>query len=419
MKTIKLLILAVLLHTTYSNFAYDVAKKYLDETCQHKHHDITNTQNQTNNFGVKGLNLFMESGNIRYYVDNQKRLIKHVKLKKLADIYSQRTLIDLQKKVGNYYDLGEILPPGCLYNMLKSNKYSGTSLSDEVNIFTVKHKYDHDLYDVVSSGKSYTQQIQWKFDMMIKALLAVSHLHENGYIHRGIDYTVFKIKEPIDKLVITLILTSYEFFIKIGQRDKLPISPSFFTPPEAEEKPLARPTFDVYSLGRLFYFIMNFKAYEKYRNRGTLITCEEEDTLNFLDPIYCEYIDDLVELMTKPNPEERPSLEVILVTLRARRQLISDENMRKFSYYQMIVKKGEKVDQDGRWSKLTPDERNLAIEGMNLYSEFYENYVLMSKQIVDNQYQDPNNPIHKNFINEHKEAIKALQEAGAYEKLVI
>ena len=164
---------------------------------------------------------------------------------------------------------------------------------------------------------------------------------------------------------------------------------------------------------------MNFKAYEKHRNGGTLITCEEENTENLLDPIYCDYIDDLVELMTKPNPEERPTLEVILVTLRARRQLISDENMRKFSYYQMIVDKGEKIDESGRWSILTSDEKNLAIEGMKLYSEFYENYVLMSKQIVDNLYRDPNNPIHKNFINEHKEAIKALQEAGAYEKLVI
>lgn len=416
MNLIKLILLTVLVQLNSSTLTKIKVEEVLANRCQRLVHMIDLQPYTSKVFGIKGLTFLKAENNVQYFSDNNDNLIRHDSIIIYSQLKSLNRIAGIIFNPCKYYDIDTVLDNSCFYNTIDT-KIKASKSYRKVDVYFKIKSYTKDLFDVVNSGKEFAANINWKIDIIIKLAQAVEHLQEYGFVHRQLSPEAFKIKESFKRIVLVPILSDFKNALEINKPNSPKINSSFFTPPEALTVSIMHTSFDIFSLGRLFYFVMNSKVYNS--NSNTMIMCDDQNKGSLLDSHYCMFIEGLVELMIDPIPKNRPTIQQILVTLRAQRTKINHEIRTHFNYYSQLYHTKEMFDSNGKYLKLTIAQMEVVKERLTEYSDLYELYVEEVRQEIEKRYKDPSNTIRLNFLNEHRDMLELLQAQETQSNMII
>lgn len=287
-------------------------------------------------------------------------------------------------------------------------------VADAVYVYIMEKRFKNDLYEFLSSKKAYKNEIQWQIDLMIKIALSIKKFQDRNMVHRNLSLESIKMTLTLKNSVSFPVIDNIEDAISTNDNSPYKYKPSFFLP-ENETRVSNEFSFDIYSLGKIFYHIANPSLILKGGSE-ILATCTED---NFIDTyLYCEYLEPLVFAMIDEIRSKRPGIEAVIERLREIRQEVSVKMIRLYNHFKEQFDTKHKIDQEGKRVPLTGNDLLVATTGMTKFSLFYEAFVLKAKEEVDKVYS-ADSPYYKAFYNEHREVLDILANMGDADEMLI
>lgn len=158
----------------------------------------------------------------------------------------------------------------------------------------------------------------------------VAYAHSQGIVHRDIKPENIFLRTKDGPAVVGDFGICY--FVEDGERFTITeeaVGPRLFIAPELEDGRAQdiSPKSDVYSLGKLLYWLLSGRLFnrEKHRERAWDLKGYNEDSLLGWDNIYMEHVNRLLDFMIVSEPERRRELDNIIILLKQTKRLVAKE----------------------------------------------------------------------------------------------
>lgn len=337
-----------------------------------------------------------------------------------------RTEMTVLSKEHNFYDVMKSSPDNCEYYyeiQAESEENGPAQMADEntqqikkLTVYLTMPKFGKSLFYVLSEGMECTEQIMWAIDMMLKMTIAVGNLHSLGFIHRDIKFENFLLienVESVESFVFTPVLIDFDISALKNTAAGNSHGTPFYKPKEASPYTEMQPSYDVFSLGKLFYYLLNTNLVELTKeDHPDVINCKAK--FNLVDEdgnevtfhlLYCYYFENLILSMTKESAEQRISIAEVkeaLINIRKdvdelitdQRKILEDEIEQAKAILENDPNNEDAQDQ--------VEENEEELEGLPIT---FQMYVARMKEEIDRLYPDHYHPIRMNFEQMYGEAM--------------
>jgi len=158
----------------------------------------------------------------------------------------------------------------------------------------------------------------------------VAYAHSKGVIHRDLkpDNIFFRTKSGLAVVGDFGICYLEEDGTRLTLTEEA-VGPRLFIAPELEDGRLEKVSdkSDVYSLGKLLYWLISGKAFsrEKFREPKWDLKGQNLDSILGWNNVYMEHVNRLLDLMIAAKPEQRRSINNILILLKRVRRSVEKE----------------------------------------------------------------------------------------------
>ena len=278
--------------------------------------------------GLTGLKKMSERGEVNVYKNNS-FAVKRFSV--TQDKYLEEAInqIPILKKAFSYYNLSSLINEKCYYKLKISN--------DQVvkaTILLIMNRLEFTLPNYFKHTPEHYNQVMYKLDLAIDCFKAVRAFHIMGYIHREISLENFMIEKREQngnkkKVGFNPTLIDYKNAFQPNNQDGVVVGNPLYTDPATAEQEVYDFKSDVFSLGVLFYFIMNIKetlGLEELTGQGLgqerLYECESDHTINKLNLFYCYFLKDIPESLMSQDRENRMSIEQAIEAMQTARETI-------------------------------------------------------------------------------------------------
>ena len=413
MKTIYLLTITVLarissstLTTAEINVAIPSAFKLVD-------YDPDNTAKSSEKIGIKNLyrNAYFNDENIYDYSNGE--VIEKIKVTDSQDFLKIKNLLKIMCREDDNHYIRRANSNSCVY-VVSKNTSTNVYYAAFYFVFKVSKIT---LIEMFLKKKGFINEVQWQLDMMIKITKAVKALHRLGFVHRDItpDSIMFfnDIKEPIQSPV----LINFQNAMPLNHPKSYPFEPNFFTPPFTKVTDLTNPKFDVYSLGRLFYVIMNHKFAIK-NSRYRFYHCQNGEN-ELISKYYCKFFEPLFSLMMSDDISNTPSIDNVLEGLRAIRKRLNKWIRTNYLTFKNMLDTGKRINSKNQEVELTAEWRQAVEDAKRNNSYFYDHYVLDVYKRIEAVYPDNSDQRKADFYKEHEEMINSLKQRGYIQRILV
>ena len=413
MKAIQLILIAVLAQQSLSLLARSTVRKLIPPDCQEVHYNVENHGRIDGKIGLLGLIPLSSEKNKEVYDYKDNLVIRRFSFDN-TDVLLWGGMINVMSMTSTNHYINTAVPNGCFY---RAEAHSDSSFYRRVTFYFLLKKMKHDLFDILGSREAYATNIQWQLDMMIKITKAVRYFHDTGYVHRSLNLENILVDNDLTYMVQNPSITHFDYALKQGEPTKKIRQEDFFTSKTVVHRLKIDPRLDIFSLGRVFFSILNFK-WVSSTGMNKFKTCSEMDKKKKkFDFFYCHYFEPLILSMTDADINNRPQTNIILQDLRRIRKRMNFRMHTYFAHYKNMIDSGFRTSTQGKQVPMSKAWIQTAKEKMKTYSSFYEVFLLESKIQMKALYPDPTNPHRVEYYKEHRKGLKALIEM-AYERRV-
>ena len=349
------------------------------------------------------------------YDTNQGTIVKRIFLDEERRIPRLGNEINILKSLPKeYYDLMSIEHENCWYYISYLNQTTKPkTFINSVKAFIVMDKKAGALNKVLQKNLGYSNQIMWQLDIAFKITRAVSHLHTSNIVHRDLKPENIILNEDISHLALTPILTDFDMSLPINTNDGRDGGTPFYNPPEVTKRTFFTDKQDIYSLGKLFFVLMNYSAFTQKTNND-LPLCSDTIWKGKLNPFYCNFVESLVKKMTNSNPSKRPSLAEIMIELvNIRGKVDTAIEQRKATIQQLIQNQGSPCCIPIFSTVLTEKQEEELQNELKGISWNYDQYVQIQQEVIENIY-DENHPIRVQFYYDHNLSYNIQQKDNLF-----
>lgn len=396
MKWIKTLLIFTIVFSCKSQMSGKKIKKTLSGICNEAEVDV----DRGDEFGILNLTKIGKGAYGDVYLYNDNTVVKRIEIKQNGDLHYIKNEITTLRSTENFYDIMSIHPGDCLYQTVPlanvpENEKIDTKL---LKIYLFLEKKGSDLYKVVKTRKSYTKQIMWILDMCIKTTKALMNLHSLNLVHRDIKPQNYLIGEDPDTMVVTPILNDFDLTVENNKKHSSIGGTRFYKAPESDSGEVTKTPQDVFSLGRLFYFLMN-PIVTINSNHTEGIKCNNQNYKASFNPYYCKFFEPFIESMFNRDPSKRPILTTVLETLLNARIKID-----KF-----IVNRAAEINNKLKpaacctsmfTTNLSEQEKNKLKQEAKGLNWSYQKYLTEERAIIDQNYNE-DDAVYQSFYQSH------------------
>ena len=412
---ISLITILVLVTARKANMSKSHVTKQIPHGCKKIDYNVERHGRGDGRIGLLGLNRISSDGFKEVYDLRNGTVLKRFELNTFKDFFSIVPVLQVVTIDNPSYHINGIVPGGCYYRIIETYR---KGIVNTVYFYVVLKRMFLDLFDVLSSRQSYVTNIQWKIDMLIKVTKAVQYLHGLGFYHRDIRPENILVDRPIKDSLLNPVLTHFNSAVNEDKFLNHELKESFYRPIISKIKQVSAEKYDIYSLGRSFYVIMNFKVFSR-TGLNHFFLCNNPKYGKKLDIDYCHYFETLILLMTDPDEDKRPTVSEVLTSLREIRTKLNIHSHKLFTHFDNMLKTNTRINSHGFKESLTPYWRQKVKSAKEKNSDFYELFVLSSKNELDRLYPNSNNPIRKEFMEEHQMTLLALTQLGYLQRVII
>ena len=241
--------------------------------------------------------------------------VKKSKLTRNKDIIRAKSELEILQRITGFHDIGGILEDSCIFGMARRDEdQDDPDETEYVLLFFSMRKYGKSLFQLIVSENDYTKQAMWQVDIVIKLTFALERFHSLGLVHRDLKIENTLMAENIKSFSYTPVLIDFDTAIIQGTTDNRACGTPFYVSPEIMSYPNNDVDYasDIYSLGRLFYIIINPDAVAQVDFKK-MPGCDKKHKYSIRSH-FCESsigFEKLVLEMTDSRPNRRPSLSQV------------------------------------------------------------------------------------------------------------
>ena len=239
------------------------------------------------------------------------------------------------------------------------------------------NKKPGNLSEMLMRNTDHFKEIMWKIDLMYKMAVAVGHFHSLGFIHKDLRPDNILLDELEEDWPFTPVIIDFDTATRLNTNNAFTVKNEFYKPPESKSDVIIEPGFDIYSLGKIFFFILNKKEVME-QNYALDTACTDNEERKSHSAFYCEYFQELILNMTLDTASDRLTVQQILESLLLIRDGIDKE----------LVQRRDDV--------FKSYENNINELAMEKEQMDYLTYIKTVKEMIDKLYE-PSDIIRKDF----------------------
>ena len=412
---IKAILLLIIVFLNKSHITVEKIPAILSSECTQLKYNPDEKPYSPTEFGIKGLTFIDQGAHGKVFAMESQNIIKRIRM--YDDVFMKGIEPELNVLISakGSYNILSIEHGGCFF--YHGEKTSDTTIESLRIYLIMKRMFGGDLFTLLKKRKPYTRQIMWKIDMMIKVTKSVQKLHNLGFIHRDLKTENILILEAADKFVYTPVLSDFDTCIETSQNDHRDVGTIIYHPPEAFSYPAIVPSYDVYSLGVLFFFMLN---YERALSIGKIDITErcEGNFLKVLDANYCIFFEPMIRQMLSEDPSKRQSIDLVLRDLRIARENVN-KNIRDLRiFFRNAIENGKVMWDSGEEHVVEEADKQKYINSYNNLGATYQEYLIELHTQID-IFHEENDPIYQDFLEEHGETWRSLQANSVKHEMII
>ena len=411
MKTIYLLTITVLARISTSVLTTAEIRVGVPSTFKLVDYDPDNTAKSSGKIGISGLsnNSYFNDDNVYNYSVTE--VIERVQVTDSQELLNKKSLLNIICRNDSNHYITKAKRGSCIYAV---NQKSATELNDATFYFIYKYSQTT-LVEMFEQNPPYINGVQWQLDMMIKITKAVQAFHRLGFVHRDITPDSIMFLNDINEPIQYPILISFENAVPLNDPTSNPVAANFFTPSFREAEP-ANPKLDVYSLGRLFYVMMNHYFAAK-NGQYYFYSCKEE-TKHGISKYYCAIFEQLFKLMMSEDISKIPSIDNVLLGLRNIKRALNEQLDNNYLTAKNMLETGKRINSQQKEVDLSEEWRQAAQDEIN-NSYLYGHYVRDVYNRIATVYPNESDQRKADFYSEHSEMINKLKQNGVIARILI
>ena len=323
--------------------------------------------------------------------DNVVKVMAITEESKLSQIQRELTILTATK---SFYDLQSIIDDGCFYNVFVNE--SNTDQADKLVVYVRLKKLEGNYPDVLKNGNSYTKQGMWHLDAIIKISRAVKRFHSLGYIHRDLKVKNIMCFEDSNFTAFTPVIIGFDTAVRNGEVSSDSLGTLYYQAPEIGQQVRFTEKVDVFSLGRLAFYLINPDVVEERDYKSVPEDCSGSTHFSkyYCDPSLSE-LNDFIQRMMAQDPDQRPTMdEVIAFFIQFTHQ------------YNTYVKSLDKTEHNKlklRWDQYKQGQVSLTDQQAKKLSKAIKSFPISRKTYANSIYQmmkvtyDNDHPIWSDF----------------------
>lgn len=356
-------ILIFLVITSKCSFNVQQLKQEFQDLCREADYDVD--QGNTHNVGVLSLTKDKELEHITFYDKGNGELIQRISVTTDVQLKLLITNKNILKETPAYYDLQSLQPDGCVFRLIQGDANEGEA---EEAVFYLTFKKLPTLTDILTQQRPYYLSTIWKLDIMLKITRALDRLHNLGFIHRNLSFSSIFFKETeAGSLAFTPIIGNFYMGIEKDTHDGNILGVAFYLDPLVQEEGFDKYTTlqDTFSLGRLFYHLLNLRI--EIGEDLRIPRCKDSEiTAASMDYFYCEILETPIRtMMSKELRQRPPKLAYVVKNIIKWKKEINKKIPDYVQNYQEYLASGVADIEDEQTRPLTEIEKNNLLRVIN------------------------------------------------------